>query len=63
MLLAFARPEAVTVRGLARRGEVLASGAEHGYFARVLNEYAAHPEHRPAIGSEAELRRLAAAVS
>ncbi|MBB4751489.1 hypothetical protein [Actinoplanes lobatus] len=28
------------------------------FLARVIQEYADHPEHRPAIGTEAELRRL-----
>ena len=60
--LSVTRPQAVIRSGLARRGDEIASTADTAFLARVINEYAADPAHRPAIGTEAELRRVTAAV-
>lgn len=36
---------------------------DNRFLARAIQEYVSHPEHRPAIGTEAELRRLHAAAA
>jgi hypothetical protein len=56
---AYARPELVRRRGLRPRADRFLVGRVHPWFLTdVIRHYVAHPEHRPAIGTEAEHRRL-----
>jgi hypothetical protein len=52
------RPDLVRRRGITPHGNTLPVGADPGYLCRVIQDYVAHPGHRSAIGTEAELRRL-----
>lgn len=57
------RPELVRRRGIhPGGGSVQAGSVDAVFLARAINEYLNHPGHRPAIGTEAELRRLTAAA-
>ena len=62
--VAYRSPE--MARGLAKAEgrEVLTTvNIDNHFLARVLQEYISHPEFRPAIGTEGELRRLTAAAA
>ncbi|MET8152530.1 hypothetical protein ACIBSW_20415 [Actinoplanes sp. NPDC049668] len=57
----FQRPDLVRRRGMHPGGGSAQAGSVDAVFlARAINEYLQHPEYRPAIGTEAELRRLTA---
>lgn len=56
--LRFARPELVRRRGVHLPESIGLPVIDAGRLGRAVGEYVAHPEHRAAIGTEAELRRL-----
>jgi hypothetical protein len=59
--LYYARPELVRRRGLRIGDKQVAAGSvDAAFLARAITEYVTRPEYRPAIGTEAELRRLTA---
>ncbi|MCW3843506.1 hypothetical protein ONA70_25715, partial [Micromonospora yasonensis] len=59
LTLAYARPELVRRHGLRRRVDRIPVGRVHPWFLTdVIRHYVAHPEHRAAIGTEEERRRL-----
>ena len=59
--LYYERPELVRRRGLRVGGLHLpAASIDAGFLAWAIGVYVTHPEYRPAIGTEAELRRLTA---
>lgn len=61
--LYYERPESVRRRGLRLGGPSLpAASIDAEFLARAIGQYVTHPEHRSAIGTEAELRRLTAAT-
>lgn len=61
--LYYERPGLIRRRGLRPGPNLPAVGVDAGFLARAIGEYVAHPEHRAAIGTEAELRRLSAAIA
>ncbi|MCM0674098.1 hypothetical protein NCC78_05195 [Micromonospora phytophila] len=59
LALTYARPDLVRRRGLVLRPRRLPIKTVHAWFiSDAIRYYLAHPEHRAAIGSEAEYRRL-----
>ena len=63
LTLHYRQPHRVRRRGFRPGGRtVVATGSDAGYLARVIHEYVTHPEHRPAIGTTAEQRRLTAVL-
>ncbi|GIF20229.1 hypothetical protein Ate02nite_29590 [Paractinoplanes tereljensis] len=52
------RPDLAHLVGKWADGPVILATADVRFLARVIDEYAAHPEHRAAIGTPAELDRL-----
>lgn len=56
------QPHLVRRRGLRPLTTKTPSGSDAGYLARVIHEYVTHADHRPAIGTPAELTRLTAVV-
>jgi hypothetical protein len=56
------QPHLVRRRGLRPLTGKTLSGSDAGYLARVIHEYVTHADHRPAIGTPAELTRLTGAV-
>lgn len=59
LTLTYRHPELVRSRGTLRRGRgITAWNVNNVFLARVIQEYVSHPEHRTAIGTEAELGRL-----
>jgi hypothetical protein len=63
LVLYYQRPELIRRRGLRVGSDSLRTGTDATYLAHVIQQYVAGPEHRPAIGTEAELRRLTARVA
>jgi hypothetical protein len=62
--LTYRHPDLVKSRGALHRGrEIAAWNVNSVFVARAIQEYASHPEHRTAIGTEAELVRLRIAVA
>jgi hypothetical protein len=62
--LTYRHPELVQSRGLLRRRpEITAWNVDGAFLARAIQEYASNPEHRTAIGTEAELDRLRIAIA
>ncbi|MEV4280036.1 hypothetical protein [Actinoplanes xinjiangensis] len=62
--LTYRRPALVQSRGLLRRmPEIAAWNVDSVFVARAIQEYVSHPEHRTAIGTEAELGRLRTAIA
>ena len=62
--VAYRSPE--MAKGLAKaegRKVLTTVNIDNHFLARVLQEYISHPEFRPAIGTEGELRRLTAAAA
>ena len=59
LTLYYERPDLIRRRGLRQPIESLPTATDATYLAAVIQQYVASPEHRPAIGTEAELRRLA----
>ncbi|MEU8156014.1 hypothetical protein AB0B94_20350 [Micromonospora sp. NPDC048986] len=56
-------PRLVRRRGIPRsRGALRTDIVDAGFLAAVIGHYVAHPEHRAAIGSQAEYERLRAAL-
>ncbi|RAO52208.1 hypothetical protein LUPAC06_05986 [Micromonospora saelicesensis] len=56
-------PQLVRWRGIPQsRGATRRDNIDAGFLAAVIGHYVAHPEHRAAIGSEAEYARLLAAL-
>jgi hypothetical protein len=51
------------VGGSIARRTVVALNVDSAFLARAIEQYASHPEHRPAIGTDMELRRITAAAS
>lgn len=58
LVLYYQRPELIRRRGLRVGSDSLLTGTDAAYLAHVIHRYVANPEHRPAIGTEAELRGL-----
>ncbi|OJF14630.1 hypothetical protein BG844_08725 [Couchioplanes caeruleus subsp. caeruleus] len=56
------RPDLVRRRGLGGGRRTLPADVDPEYLIRVVHEYVNHPEHRTAVGSEAELHRVGAAT-
>ncbi|MEV4704646.1 hypothetical protein [Actinoplanes sp. NPDC049316] len=55
----YRRPELVRRRGLPRGWELrTVTGVDVWFLSRVIHHYVTHPEHRAAIGTEGEYRRL-----
>jgi hypothetical protein len=63
LTLYYERPDLVRRRGLRPAAQSLLTGSDATYLARAIHEYVTCPERRPAIGSEAELRRLTARLA
>jgi hypothetical protein len=51
------------IGGSGTRRTVIALNVDSAFLARAIQQYASHPEHRPAIGTDMELRRITAAAS
>jgi hypothetical protein len=62
LVLSYQRPDLVRRRGLRRGIRSLTTPTDAAYLARVIHEYVTHPERRAAVGTEAELRRVARAL-
>lgn len=60
LALYYQRPGLVRRRGLPVGANSLLTGTDATYLAHVIQQYVSSPEHRPAIGTEAELRRVVA---
>lgn len=60
LTLYYERPDLVRRRGL---WAGLQTGTDAAFLAQAIHQYVAHPEHRQAIGTEAELRRLTARIA
>jgi len=60
LTLYYQRPDLVRRRGLRVGSLSLLTGTDATYLAHVIHQYVSSPDHRAAIGTEAELRRLAA---
>jgi hypothetical protein len=58
--LGFRRPDLVRRRGIVIYGRraILVRNTDPAFLAAIIDDYVRHPEHRAAIGSEAELHRL-----
>ncbi|MEU8262809.1 hypothetical protein AB0C02_19545 [Micromonospora sp. NPDC048999] len=61
--LACARPELVRRRGRVAKETLPADNIDAQFLADAIRHYVLHPEHRVAIGTEAEHRRLQAALT
>ncbi|WP_406072330.1 hypothetical protein [Micromonospora sp. NBC_01638] len=59
--MAFAEPQLVRRRGIPwSRKALRTDNVDAGFLAAVIRHYVSHPEHRAAIGSQAEYERLLA---
>ncbi|NHO84862.1 PH domain-containing protein [Micromonospora sp. CMU55-4] len=58
--LTIANPALVRRRGLVGRPAIPVDGVQPGFLASVIGQYVAHPDHRAAIGTPDEYRRLVA---
>ncbi|MGC4896604.1 hypothetical protein [Micromonospora sp. DT31] len=58
--LTVANPTLMRRRGLVGRPALPADGVEPRFLASVIDHYLAHPDHRAAIGTPDEYRRLIA---
>lgn len=58
--LYFQRTDLIRKRGLRLGRNTLSTTTDASFLARVIDEYVAHPERRPGIGTDQELRRLTA---
>lgn len=63
LTLYYQRPELVRRRGMRPAVHSLATGTDATYLAAAIHQYVACPEHRSAIGSDTELRRLTARLA
>ncbi len=63
LTLHYRRPELVRRRGMRPAAHSLATGTDATYLAAAIHQYVACPEHRSAIGSDTELRRLTARLA
>jgi hypothetical protein len=63
LILYSARPELVRRRGVRVGFPFAPTGIDADFLAHVIHRYVAGPEHRPAIGTEAELHRLTTRVA
>jgi hypothetical protein len=63
LTLTYRQPQLVRRRGFRPGANTLVTGSNADYLASVIHEYVSHPDHRPAIGGTAELRRLTAALN
>jgi hypothetical protein len=58
LTVAYARPELVGRRGLIRRQRIPVDHVDPLFLGSAIAYYVSHPQHRPAIGTEAEYERL-----
>lgn len=63
LTLYYQRPELIRRRGIRPAVNSLATGTDAAYLAAAIHQYVAYPEHRSAIGSDTELRRLTARLA
>ncbi|PSK64187.1 hypothetical protein B0E53_03864 [Micromonospora sp. MH33] len=62
--MAFAKPLLVRRRGIPwSRNALRTDNVDAGFLAAAIRHYVCHPEHRAAIGSQAEYRRLLAELA
>jgi hypothetical protein len=61
--LAYARPELVRRRGVVPGRRLGIDGVHAWFIADVIRHYVDHPQHRAAIGEQAEYQRLWQAVT